>query len=265
MTERPAPRSFFRRWVGAHFGHESIEAAGHAFSRSAAQALRRAGSYVGRGKRHHCIISGTGRAGTSYLVQLLTRLELDTGYTPDHLPLYPAARAGLELDIWQENAPYIIKTPWLCDYIEDVLERRDIVIDHAIIPMRSIGAAAQSRIHVERLSKSEYSAGAVPGGLWGTASEGEQERILLDKFYALLWPLVRHAVPITFLAYPRLVLDPRYLYDSLGFLLPKVSFHDFQDAWREVVRPEWMHQFGSDDTSAQSGPVPLKALQRQAQ
>ncbi|MGO8710482.1 MAG: hypothetical protein ACLQUZ_00180 [Rhizomicrobium sp.] len=30
--------------------------------------------------RHHVIISGTGRAGTTFLVQLLTALKLDTGY-----------------------------------------------------------------------------------------------------------------------------------------------------------------------------------------
>lgn len=30
--------------------------------------------------KHHIIISGTGRAGTTFLVQLLTELELDTGF-----------------------------------------------------------------------------------------------------------------------------------------------------------------------------------------
>jgi hypothetical protein len=75
-----------------------------------------------RRARHHCAISGTGRAGTSFLVQLLTYLELDTGFTEDTLILDKNARAGLELDILSRNAPYIVKKPWLCDTIIDVLK-----------------------------------------------------------------------------------------------------------------------------------------------
>src|SRR5687768_17589609 len=65
----------------------------------------------------HVIISGTGRAGTSYLVELLTNMSLDTGYTPSTAQLDSQARSGLELDIRNESAPYLVKSPWLCDYI----------------------------------------------------------------------------------------------------------------------------------------------------
>lgn len=241
--QRPASLTLLRRWVDGHVGEAPRRLARKMLPRPAADALRHA---LRPGSRHHCIISGTGRAGTSFLIQLLTRLGADTGFTPDNLPLHSTARAGLELDIRQDDAPYVVKTPWLCDYIEEVLDSGDIVIDRAIIPMRSIDAAAQSRIRVERLSTGDYAPGERPGGLWGTGREAEQERILLQKFYALLWPLVREGVPITFLAYPRLVLDPAYLHERLNFLFPRTSPADFQEAWRETVRPEWVHRFGGD-------------------
>lgn len=86
--------------------------------------------------RRHVVISGTGRAGTSFLVCLLTRLGLDTGFSEADLALDECSRAGLERDI-RKPAPYIAKAPWLCVTINEVLERDDIVIEHAIIPLLS--------------------------------------------------------------------------------------------------------------------------------
>lgn len=59
--------------------------------------------------RHHTIISGTGRAGTTFLVELLTQLGLDT--QADKLGYSINAHAGLEADITLPNAPYIVKNP----------------------------------------------------------------------------------------------------------------------------------------------------------
>ena len=79
--------------------------------------------------RHHVVISGTGRSGTSFLVQLLTHLGLHTGYNEESVALPSIERAGLELDVRLSDAPYIIKSPWLCDYIGEVLSNPDIQID----------------------------------------------------------------------------------------------------------------------------------------
>src|SRR5437660_11896971 len=77
--------------------------------------------YNGPMNRSHVVISGTGRAGTTFLVQLLTHLGLNTGFDIDKMEVHPIARAGLEMNIRDENAPYIVKTPSLCDSLEDVL------------------------------------------------------------------------------------------------------------------------------------------------
>jgi hypothetical protein len=101
-------------------------------------------------KRHHVIISGTGRAGTTVLMQILTKLGLNTGFTDPWSAIDTNCHAGMECDIRQPNAPYIVKSPWLCDYLEDVMRSQSVVIDRAIIPVRDLFAAAESRRDVVR-------------------------------------------------------------------------------------------------------------------
>jgi hypothetical protein len=46
--------------------------------------------------KHHIIISGTDRSGTTFLVQLLTALGLDTGFTDLTSPVFANCDAGME-------------------------------------------------------------------------------------------------------------------------------------------------------------------------
>lgn len=90
--------------------------------------------------RHHTVITGTGRAGTTFLVELLTLLGLDTGFNPRELAARKSAvaQAGLELDVRRSGTPYVVKSPAFCDHAEQVYARRDIVIDRGFVPMRSL-------------------------------------------------------------------------------------------------------------------------------
>lgn len=197
--------------------------------------------------RHHTIISGTGRAGTTFLVQLLTELGLNTGFKKGKL-LDPHSHAGMELDIRDPNAPYIIKSPWLCDYLDDVLEKEDIVVDHALIPVRDLYAAAQSRREITRHAKPGDA--DVPGGLWHTKNPGDQETILVTQLYKLMFALAKHDVPLVLLFFPRLVSDPQYLYEKIGFLLGETQYDAFFQAFQRISRPEWIHNFmPRNDTS----------------
>ena len=124
--------------------------------------------------KHHVIISGTGRAGTTCLVQVLTALGLDTGFTDLTSAVHANCHAGMEWNISHPNAPYFIKSPWLCDALEDVLEHEDMVIDHALIPMRDLYTAAESRRDVTaRTDKTLYP------GIW------KLTKIFLDKILYL--------------------------------------------------------------------------------
>jgi hypothetical protein len=196
--------------------------------------------------RSHVVITGTGRAGTTFLIQLLTHLGLDTGFDVDTIDLSPIARAGLETDIRDSNAPYIVKSPFLCDLAEEVLAS-SVRIEHAIIPVRQVDSAGASRAYVQRLSTGNADGRSVPGGLWDTDKAADQVGLLRLKFTSLIEVLVRHDIPMTFLWFPRLVRDPDYLYAKLNFLLGDIDLGLFRKMFDQLVRPEWIHKFAEDD------------------
>jgi hypothetical protein len=101
--------------------------------------------------RHHLIIAGTGRAGTSLLVKILNACGLETelnrgnGYFWDD-----RANAGIEtLPLAGQEHPYVIKSPWTYQFLDELLSRKDVRIDGLIVPVRDLREAAASRIVIE--------------------------------------------------------------------------------------------------------------------
>lgn len=213
--------------------------------------------------RKHVVITGTGRTGTTFLVELLTHLGLDTGYRVDELSTrkHSIARAGLEHDIRRENCPYVVKSPYFCDYADEVLMGEGIVVEHLFVPVCDLFAAAESRRQVEHSTFSAFSLAKqlrrrlrprmMPGGLWhARASDSQdQERILLEKLYRLLLIVSEYMVPTTFLQYPLLVGDDCYLYEKLRPILNGVSQERFKTAYDRTVKPELVHDFGRPRTA----------------
>lgn len=189
---------------------------------------------------HKIVITGTGRAGTTFLVQLLTKLGLDTGYTSETLQrdYFNHCSAGLEHDLEHPEAPLIVKSPLLCESLPGIMERRTIVIDHAIIPMRALDDAANSRIRVG-------GEGETPGGLWGTGQAEQQKAVLAEKFHQLIHTLTVHDIPHTFLNFPQFARDADYTFRKLSWLFPHVSREDFIATFRSTARPDLIHNFGS--------------------
>jgi hypothetical protein len=205
--------------------------------------------------RHHIVISGTGRAGTTFLVELLTHLGLDTGFKPENLALRKneVARAGLEHDIRKKRSPYVVKTPHFCDIAEEILTARDIVIDRVVIPMRDVYAAAESRRCVRAAAQARESflkrmaktlrPRRDPGGLWHTAKGHEQEIILLQQLYKLTLALSGTTIPVTLLRFPTLVNDPSYLFMKLEPMLGDTSIDQFMTAFETTANPKLVHSF----------------------
>ncbi|PBB19528.1 hypothetical protein [Mesorhizobium sp. WSM4313] len=184
-------------------------------------------------------ISGTGRAGTTYLVQLLTKLGLDTGtWTDDEY--CPNARAGLERHIFDLDAPRIVKSPFLCEQVDAVLAA-GVAIDHVIIPIRRLEDAAASRILVEQANPGEN----VKGGLWETETAEGQVDVLRRKLTSLIEALVRHDIPMTLISFPRSATDASYLYRKLSPLIPNVEEAFFHRVFVEVAKPELIHDFSA--------------------
>lgn len=208
--------------------------------------------------RKHVIISGTGRAGTSFLVALLTKLGFDTGFTPATLRLHPLSRAGLELDIRQPDAPYIVKNPWLSQTLSEALNDPEIQIEHAIVPVRAFVAATASRRRVDRLAKREGA--KLPGGLWLTDDPARQREMLERQFAKLFETLARHEIPVTLLWFPRLIQDAEYLFRQMAWLLRDTDKTEFERVFRETARPDWVHEFpenaGRRDPAGSVVPAP---------
>jgi hypothetical protein len=192
--------------------------------------------------RRHLLIAGTGRAGTSFLVRYLTELGLDTnlkrsgedsGWDENaNAGLEDAPFAGLNFDF-----PYVIKSAWMYQCIDELLATDRFVLDAVIIPVRDLAEAAASRSVVERravhqtapwmsgLDASWEEWAHVPGGAIFSMNPIDQGRLLAVGFHHLVQRLVEADIPIIFLAFPRLTKDPDYLFDKLRPVVPATVDH----------------------------------------
>lgn len=180
--------------------------------------------------KSHFIISGVGRSGTTFLVSLLTRLGLDTGFEISNLEseIDQKSRGGLEHNLLkkEDECPYVVKNPWLCLHIEEIIKRETVSIDHVLIPIRALYDCAESR---RRASEKK----AISGGLWGTESyeKGVQESILAKNLYNLIHILVKNNIPFSFIEYPNFIYDPKYLYNNIPILFDNIPFNNFKKAF----------------------------------
>jgi hypothetical protein len=188
---------------------------------------------------HKVIITGTGRAGTTFLVRLLTELGLDTGYTRQDWPrdYFAHCDAGLEHDLAEPAAPYIVKNPALCEKLDSILADGCIVIDRAFIPIRELEAVASSRIRVGGANES------VPGGLLKNSDPALQKGVLAEMFHQLVHTLVARDIPHTFLLFPRFACDADYAYMRLHSILGSMPLETFRKAFARVSNPALIHDF----------------------
>jgi len=193
--------------------------------------------------RHHIVISGTGRAGTTFLVQLLTALGLDTGFTDIDSGIDSNSNAGMEWDLRRPDAPYIVKSPWLCDYLDEALDSGQYIINHAIIPMRDLYSAAESRRDVARRAGADLAQEEIRGGLWHTELPEQQEMVLANQFYKVVYTISKRDIPMTLLLFPRFVCDSEYLYRKLEFMLSGIGYQAFLQIFKQISRPEAIHDF----------------------
>jgi hypothetical protein len=183
--------------------------------------------------KHHLMNAGTGRAGTSFLVQFLHACGLETHLSKHTTGAWDAdANAGLE-DFPAKGAdlPYVIKSPWFFEFAHSLLERDDITLDAAIIAVRDLVEAASSRAIIELRARHasrqlpddentwETWAGT-PGGLLYSLNPLDEARLLAIGFHEVIHALVRHEIPIVFLDFPRFATDPIYAASKLKNFIP---------------------------------------------
>jgi hypothetical protein len=205
-------------------------------------------------RRKHLLIAGTGRAGTSFLVRFLTDLGLDT-----HISRFgdgawdQAAQAGLENTPWYPSAdlPYVLKSPWAYQFIDEILANPGIEIEAMIIPMRDLIDAASSRTIVELRAIHQRTPWMAGGRRtwedWGWTAGGtvfslnpiDQARLLAVGFHRLVERVVQADVPIIFVAFPRLVEDADYLFNKLKAVLPvEITVEQARQSHQSIADPD---------------------------
>jgi hypothetical protein len=204
--------------------------------------------------RHHLLIAGTGRAGTSALVRYLTHLGLEThlsrrGKTADW---HEGAQAGLE-DLLASSItpdlPYVVKSPWSYQIINEVLADPCVRLDAVIVPLRDLVEAASSRTILElqqlhqnvswmtQLQATWEHWGSTPGGVVFSLNPVDQARLLAVGLHRLLERLVEAEVPVILLAFPKYAGDADYLFRTLRPLLPpEISAERAREAHAQTFR-----------------------------
>ncbi len=192
------------------------------------------------GARHRAgkvVIAGTGRAGTTVLVQVLTDLGLDTGFDAS-APIDNTVNAGLERSVEGPDAPWIVKSPDLSRTLGAILDAGRARVDHVIIPIRDLDVAAASRIRNTKYGRDLHTW----GGLLGTNRATRQRAALTGMLYELLYTVARHDLAHTFLMFPRFTTDWEYTHAQLGFLAPEITADRWRQALEARVKPNLIHE-----------------------
>jgi len=167
------------------------------------------------------IITGTGRCGTSFLMQLMSHLDMNTGYSnseqyEDHPPYnIRGINAGFENIPLNIESVRIHKAPAFAVRIpqEDIIAYYDI--KHVIIPIRDLVGASKSRIKA-----------GMPTLLPLTKDDAIVENANIDQImnyngktiYNLIYTLAVKEIPYTFLPFPEMFYDAEIIYNKLKWL-----------------------------------------------
>lgn len=180
-------------------------------------------------KDERIIICGTGRCGTTFLMILFTLLGLDTGYTREnyHHHLSQNCNSGMEN---RKLVHRYTKNPAFTDNIPHLIStNRSLVIKFAILPIRRMDTAAQSRINIGRGN----------GGLWN-AKDFESQKTYYQKILTTyLENMVQHDIPTIFLDFERMTTDVAYLYERIHPTFPRdvsISIDTFRGAFEEACQ-----------------------------
>lgn len=188
----------------------------------------------------HVIISGTGRSGTTLLVQILSHLGFDTGFTAADslLKVSAVSHAGLEHNaVTHPTWPYVVKSPLASFKLGGLVAAGKIRVRLVIVPMRPLQQVVESRKRVADL-------GETRGGAWVRPRETAQQT-LLAAMHALFVAIAEHGLPHLLIAFPRFARDEEYAFAQLQPLLAPhgVTRAEFAAAFAACVRQERIHEF----------------------
>lgn len=192
------------------------------------------------------IITGPGRAGTTFLVMLLTRMGLDTGFKPYKETFILELRAGCEKStIFDEDfkaskrrmdrSPEILKAPNYSFFIKNYVQSGLVRVRHVIIPVRDLTESAKSRLSVNLRWCIEDHEGVE-----------EQEKVVAEALGRAVEACVVCKIPCTILRFPDLVNNVEYLYSQLSPIF-KIGRARFMKVFNELQELKKLRNEGRCD------------------
>ena len=198
------------------------------------------------------VITGTGRAGTSFLMAVQSTLGMPTGFQPSsakvlettswhagfEAPSVPACRCrgGHTLCVHFGKDVQIIKKPQLAEQNQFPLWLAPPVsgLANVIVPVRSSTESAASRA-----ANGNRNGGFSLGAIDDVSQQHADEHLLST----LMVELSKQDVNVTLLHYPSHVIDPHYSALKLEWLLRRynISTHAFTHAHQSLLNMSLVH------------------------
>lgn len=200
------------------------------------------------------LITGTGRSGTSFTMQVLTALGLPTGFESPGQNFFPTRMCGQEVTIPLDTPiermgdyPQIVKDPRFLNTLRSFLDAGTLDPVHVYVLIRDVSDAARSRVDRRMVWDPVENTEQPP---FVAAGSEVQLHAQTDRLYAglgmLLETLALFEVSRTTVLFPRLALDADYFADSFAKLLAGVDRARVLDVHQQLAKPEAIH-YGLDD------------------
>jgi len=193
------------------------------------------------------VITGTGRAGTTFLVRLLTELGFSTGYASMWDGYRRDVRAGMEVHLDPASAtaedvaaaPTVVKDPRLCHWLGRLVGSGRMAVRLVVVPVRPLAEAAESRRRTGLwwLPGDMVPDGTAPGEAPPPCASVQRQRMrLAEALGELVSTIHEYDLPHAFLRFPRLVDDGAYCYDRLRPILSEYTPRAFLAVHERVAR-----------------------------
>jgi hypothetical protein len=153
------------------------------------------------------LITSTGRSGTTFVTLLYIFLNQDVNFTKEtyqqELSKFYITNCGLEGDYTSEST--VIKNPNFLYKIAEI--QKHIHIKYIIFPWRNFIQSAISRAYISQMTPN--------GGLWNATDVESQIAFYKKSYKIFLLDTTRYKIPVIYLDFEQLILDPYYVYQSL--------------------------------------------------
>lgn len=182
------------------------------------------------------VVTGTGRCGTSFLMQLLTNCGLNTGYSREEaetsIARIDGLNAGIEHGTLNDRtfkSEYIKNPNWLT--IENfTLLKKTHHIERVLLLIRDFEAVAKSKEYMHSTTHGSY------GGFSLGATDIDSQRVANAlALYVFIEHISRIGVKFTIINFNKMMSSPNYLY---GKLERPVKYGPFKAEYKELLDPQ---------------------------